>query len=80
LEARGASNQMTRQWAGAHGRTGVSPVNWNIFETRNGLDQATRQWVWGTQYVDEVLFMDVNGSPGLHGPGAVPCYGATHQR
>jgi RHS repeat-associated protein len=38
-------------------------VGWNIFETRNGSNQATRQWVWGTRYVDEVLFMDVNGSP-----------------
>ncbi|MFH1746345.1 MAG: hypothetical protein ABIG44_04800 [Planctomycetota bacterium] len=24
---------------------------------------ATRQWVWGTQYVDELLFMDVNFEP-----------------
>jgi RHS repeat-associated protein len=38
-------------------------VGWNIFETRNGSNQATRQWVWGTRYVDEILFMDVNGSP-----------------
>jgi hypothetical protein len=42
---------------------GASPGRWNIFETRNGSNQATRQWVWGTRYVDEVLFMDVNGSP-----------------
>ncbi|MFH1745577.1 MAG: hypothetical protein ABIG44_00900, partial [Planctomycetota bacterium] len=31
--------------------------------SRNGSDQATRQWVWGTQYVDEPLFMDVNSEP-----------------
>ena len=36
---------------------------WQILETRNGSNQATRQWVWGTRYVDEVLFMDVNGDP-----------------
>ena len=36
---------------------------WQILETRNGSSQATRQWVWGTRYVDEVLFMDVNGDP-----------------
>jgi hypothetical protein len=40
---------------------GVS--RWNIFETRNGSNQATRQWVCGTQYVDEVLLMDANGDP-----------------
>ena len=36
---------------------------WQILETRNGSSQATRQWVWGTRYVDEILFMDVNGDP-----------------
>jgi RHS repeat-associated protein len=43
--------------------TGVSPVRWSLCETRNGSNQSTRQWVWGTRYVDEVVFMDVNGSP-----------------
>ena len=37
---------------------------WQILETRNGSDQATRQWVYGTQYVDEPLLMDVNLEPG----------------
>jgi RHS repeat-associated protein len=37
---------------------------WQIVETRNGSNQSTRQWVWGTQYVDEVILMDVNGNPG----------------
>ncbi|TWT40548.1 hypothetical protein RAS1_42600 [Phycisphaerae bacterium RAS1] len=47
------------------GGMGVSPVTpWNIFETRNGSNYATRQWVWGTQYVDELVLMDVNSSPG----------------
>ena len=36
---------------------------WRILETRNGSNQPTRQWAWGTQYVDEPLFMDVNDSP-----------------
>ena len=45
------------------GGSGVSPARWNVLETRNGSSQATRQWVWGTRYVDEILFMDVNGDP-----------------
>ena len=36
---------------------------WQILETRNGSSQATRQWVWGARYVDEILFLDVNGDP-----------------
>jgi len=43
--------------------TGFQPVNWNICETRNGSNQATAQYVWGTQYTDEVVFVDINGSP-----------------
>jgi hypothetical protein len=43
-----------------HASGGVT--RWNVFETRNGSNQTTRQWVWGSRYVDEVLFMDVNGS------------------
>jgi hypothetical protein len=39
---------------------------WQILEARNGSNQATRQWVWGTQYVDEPLLMDVNGEPGTN--------------
>jgi hypothetical protein len=37
-----------------------------MLEPRNGSHQAMRQWVWGTRYVDEVLFMDVNGSPATY--------------
>ena len=40
---------------------------WNIFETRNGGNQSTRQWCWGTQYIDELVFMDRNGGPSLAG-------------
>ena len=36
---------------------------WRILETRNGSDQATVQFVHGTQYIDEHVFMDVNGDP-----------------
>jgi hypothetical protein len=43
--------------------TGFQPVNWNICETRNGSSQATAQYVWGTQYTDELVFVDVNGVP-----------------
>ena len=38
-------------------------VAWSIFETRNGSNQSTRQWLWGTQYIDEPVCMDVNSSP-----------------
>lgn len=37
---------------------------WQILEMRNGSNQATRQFVYGTQYVDEPLLMDVNQDPG----------------
>ncbi len=36
---------------------------WQILEMRNGSNQATRQFVYGTQYVDEPLCMDVNATP-----------------
>ncbi|HUU96954.1 MAG TPA: RHS repeat-associated core domain-containing protein [Phycisphaerae bacterium] len=41
--------------------TGFQPVNWNIVETRNGSNQATAQYVWGTQYTDELVMVDING-------------------
>ncbi|MGE3182639.1 MAG: hypothetical protein AB7N71_13485, partial [Phycisphaerae bacterium] len=34
---------------------------WQIVEVRNGSNQAKQQWVYGTQYVDEIVFMDNNG-------------------
>ncbi len=41
---------------------GIDPAGsrWNILETRNGSDQATFQYVWGTQYVDELVLIDKN--------------------
>ena len=36
-------------------------VPWNVLETRNGSDQTTWQYVWGTQYVDELILADKNG-------------------
>ena len=45
------------------GGAGVSPANWNICETRNGSSQTTFQYVWGTQYVDELVLIDKNGDP-----------------
>src|SRR6185369_11986578 len=36
---------------------------WRIVETRNGSKQSTRQGVMGTQYTDEIVFIDVNGDP-----------------
>jgi hypothetical protein len=38
-------------------------TRWNVFETRNGSNQSTRQWVWGPRYVEEIQFMNVNGDP-----------------
>ena len=32
-------------------------------ETRNGSNRASAQYVWGTQYTDEIIFVDINGSP-----------------
>jgi len=67
----GGDQTVTFYYGGVPSGAGVSAglngvTRWNIFETRNGSQQATRQWVWGTRYVDEVLFMDVNGDPGTN--------------
>jgi hypothetical protein len=40
-------------------RQGAIP--WNVVETRNGSNQATAQYFWGTQYTDELVMVDVNG-------------------
>ena len=42
---------------------GPSTGRWNVFETRNGSSQTTFQYVWGTQYVDELVLIDKNGDP-----------------
>jgi YD repeat-containing protein len=36
---------------------------WQILETRDGSNQATAQYVWGTRYVDELVFADINDDP-----------------
>jgi hypothetical protein len=62
-------------WLAAGGRVPVptsGAARWNVFETRNGSNQSTRQWVWGlggtgilpVGYVDELVLMDVNGNAG----------------
>ena len=38
---------------------------WRVVETQNGAKQTTRQFVYGTQYVDEPILMDVNGDPSI---------------
>ena len=38
---------------------------WRVVETQNGSKQTTRQFVYGTQYVDEQILMDVNGDPSI---------------
>ncbi len=44
---------------------GIDPAGsrWNIVETRNGSNQATFQYVWGTQYIDELVLIDKNLAP-----------------
>ncbi len=54
----------TEHLAGDGGNTTVEYYydrRWRIVETRNGSNQATAQYVWGTQYVDEPIMVDVNG-------------------
>ena len=34
-------------------------------EARNGSGQTTRQYVWGTQYIDEIVHEDINGEPSV---------------
>ncbi|MCG3125447.1 MAG: hypothetical protein CHACPFDD_00269 [Phycisphaerae bacterium] len=36
---------------------------WRIVETRNGSNQATWQHLWGTQYIDELIWLERNGDP-----------------
>ena len=35
---------------------------WRIVEVRNGSGQSKQQWVFGTQYTDEIVLMDNNGA------------------
>ena len=60
------TNSGMEETAGDGGNTTVHfyyDSRWRILETRNGSDQPTRQWAWGTRYTDELLFMDVNAAP-----------------
>ncbi|MFO0838003.1 MAG: hypothetical protein U1D55_05705 [Phycisphaerae bacterium] len=45
-------------------RFGMS-TPWSIYEERNGSNQSVRQYAWGTQCVDEILWMDVNAEPAV---------------
>jgi RHS repeat-associated protein len=36
---------------------------WRIVETRNGSNQTTFQHLWGTQYTDELIWIEKNGDP-----------------
>lgn len=36
---------------------------WRLLETRNGSRQTTFQYLWGTRYVDELLWLEANGEP-----------------
>ncbi|MFO0839721.1 MAG: RHS repeat-associated core domain-containing protein [Phycisphaerae bacterium] len=38
---------------------------WSIYEERNGSNQSVRQYAWGTQYVDEILWIDLNAEPAV---------------
>jgi hypothetical protein len=54
-----------RALAGWSTRTLLGNLDQNCWDTEvcNGCNQTRRQLVWGTQYVDELIFMDVNGDP-----------------
>ncbi|WP_320046886.1 RHS repeat-associated core domain-containing protein [uncultured Ilyobacter sp.] len=42
--------------------TGLRPMGrWNICETRNGSNQTTFQYLWGTRYTDELVSIEKNG-------------------
>jgi len=43
---------------GNMGSIGVSPVRWSICETRNGSNQTTFQYLWGTRYTDELIWLE----------------------
>ena len=34
---------------------------WRIAETRDGSNQVTQRMLWGTQYTDELVWLEVNG-------------------
>jgi hypothetical protein len=38
---------------------------WRILETRNGSGQTTFQHLWGTQYTDELVWIEKNGDPSI---------------
>jgi hypothetical protein len=40
----------------------VCDAGQSIVETRNGSNQATRQFVWGAMYVDELVQIGINSS------------------
>ena len=64
--SKAVTNTGPEELAGDGGETTVHfyyDSQWRILETRNGSDQATRQFMHGTQYIDEHVFMDVNGDP-----------------
>jgi len=50
-------------------RGDLDPTEWYYYsgqrqiEARNGSGQTTRQYVWGTQYIDEIVREDINGNP-----------------
>ena len=39
--------------------------HWRIVETRDGSGQVTQRMLWGTQYTDELVWIEVNGDPSI---------------
>jgi len=43
--------------------SGDTMFRWSIVETRDGSNQTTFQHLWGTRYIDELIWIEKNGDP-----------------
>ena len=68
----GGDQTVTFYYGGVPGAAG-GVSRWNIFETRNGSHQTTRQWVWGTRYVDSLVIEGWWAVPTLQTAHAYVC-------
>jgi RHS repeat-associated protein len=45
--------------------SGDTMSRWSIVETRDGSSQTTFQHLWGTRYIDELVWIERNGDPAI---------------
>ena len=45
-----------------------------LIETRNGNDDVLKQYVWGTQYIDELIQVSANPDPADAGEDECECF------